>query len=225
MTQHTEVDPRYLAPTWFIDTDDEVVATFAADAVGEATDPHGQAIRLFAAVRDGIRYDPYRVSTDPADYRASAIAQAESAFCVPKAVLLVAVARATAIPARLGFADVRNHLTSDKLRARMGTDVFVFHGYAELRLDGRWVKATPAFDRGLCERFGVRPLVFDGVHDALFHEYDAHGRRHMEYVRERGTYADLPLDEILRTFAEVYAGGGVVDAGAGAGPHDPAFGR
>ena len=28
----------------------------------------------------------------------------------------------------------------------MGTDLFVYHGYAELFLDGKWVKATPAFN-------------------------------------------------------------------------------
>ncbi len=216
-------DERALSPTWFIDADDPAIVDLATRAVGDATSPAEQASRLFVAVRDGVRYDPYRVSSDPADYRASAVARAEAAFCVPKAVLLAAVARACSIPARLGFADVRNHLTSERLRARMGTDLFVFHGYVELWLDGRWVKATPAFDRGLCDRFGVRPLEFDGVHDALFHEFDVHGRRHMEYVHERGTFDDLPLDEILATFATVYGDSLTALGGGSSVPTDRRF--
>jgi hypothetical protein len=86
----------------------------------------------------------------------------------------------------------------------MGTDLFVFHGYAELLLDGSWVKATPAFNLSLCTRFRVRPLEFDGMSDSLFHPFDEDNRRHMEYVRDRGTYADVPAEEIRRVFAETY---------------------
>ena len=99
---------------------------------------------------------------------------------------------------------MRNHLASPKLLALLGTDVFAFHGFVELWLSGRWVKATPAFNLELCERFGVRPLEFDGVHDSLFHQFSVDGRRHMEYVRDRGSFADLPLSSILATFAELY---------------------
>jgi transglutaminase-like putative cysteine protease len=124
-----------------------------------ASDPRERAVALYYAVRDGIRYDPYSVQAAPQAYRASSIVQAPAAFCVPKAILLAAAARDIGIPARLGFADVRNHLASEKLRARMGTDLFVFHGYTDLYLDGGWRKATPAFNRELCSRFGVPPSV------------------------------------------------------------------
>jgi transglutaminase-like putative cysteine protease len=196
----------YLQPTYFLDSDSEVVRRFAAEAIRDAKEPRQRAARLFHAVRDEIRYDPYTVSGDPERYRASATARATSAFCIPKAVLLAAAARAVGIPARLGFADVRNHFSSTRLHALLGTDLFVFHGYAELLLDGRWLKATPAFNRQLCEHFGVAPLEFDGTADALFQPFDSQGRRHMEYVRDRGTTSDLPLDEILRAFRETYSG-------------------
>ncbi len=169
-------------------------------------------MRLFYVVRDGIRYDPYSITSDPDDYRASTVLVQRAAYCIPKAVLLTALARGVGIPARLGFADVRNHLASKKLLARLGTDLFVFHGFTEFWLAGRWVKATPAFNIELCERFGVRPLEFDGHGDALFHEYSADGQRHMEYVAERGSFADLPLAEIMRAFAAHY---GNIPAGAG----------
>lgn len=193
-------------PTDFIDSDSDEVARFAADAFAHApTDDEAEvATALFVAVRDGIRYDPYEVSHDPADYRASSIARSASNWCVPKAVLLTAAARHVGIPARLGFADVRNHLTTERLEARMGTDVFAWHGYSELYIDDRWLKVSSAFNTELCERFGVKALDFDGHHDALMHPYDQAGRRHMEYVRQRGSFDDLPLDAILTDFAVIY---------------------
>jgi transglutaminase-like putative cysteine protease len=202
--RHNKDVHEYLRPTYFLDSDSPAVQRFAADAIRDAQEPRRRAARLFHAVRDNIRYDPYAVSSDPERYRASATAQAGSAFCIPKAVLLAAASRAAGIPSRLGFSDVRNHFSSTRLHALLGTDLFVFHGYAELLLDGRWLKATPAFNRELCERFGVAPLEFDGTADALFQPFDSQGRRHMEYVRDRGTASDLPLAEILRAFRETY---------------------
>ncbi|HEX2199541.1 MAG TPA: transglutaminase domain-containing protein, partial [Burkholderiales bacterium] len=143
-------------------------------------------------------------SPEPDDYVASRVAEMPSAFCIQKAVLLAAAARAIGIPARLGFADVKNHLTSPKLAAVMGSDLFVFHGYTEPHLDGRWVKATPAFNLGLCTKFRVKPLEFDGTADSIFHPFDEDDRRHMEYVRERGSYADVPAEEIKRVFQATY---------------------
>ncbi|MDA3040739.1 MAG: transglutaminase family protein [Actinomycetota bacterium] len=103
-------DPAWLAPTWFIDSDAEIVGAYAADAVGGATDPVDMAVALFHHVRDGIRYDPYNSDNAPEAFRASAVAQSSANWCVPKSVLLAAAARNRGIPARLGFSDVRNHL-------------------------------------------------------------------------------------------------------------------
>lgn len=210
---------QYLRPTRFVDSDSLSVRRRAAEIVAGVTSDEQRAVRLFYAVRDGIWYDPYSITIDPADYRASRILGQQTAYCIPKAVLLTALARAVGIPARLGFADVRNHLASAKLLALLGTDLFVFHGFSEFWLSGRWLKATPAFNIELCERFGVRPLEFDGRSDALFHEFSADGRRHMEYVAERGSFADLPFEEILRAFATYY---GDISSGAGR-DHDELF--
>jgi len=197
------VDPL-LSPTWFIDSDHPDVIEFAERAAGDATDPRDVTVRLFYAVRDGFRYDPYNVDYAPEAFRASAVVGASTNWCVPKSVLLTAAARSRGIPARLGFADVRNHLTSEKLKAQMSSDVFAWHGYSEILLDDGWHKLSTAFNIELCERFGVKTLDFDGTGDALMHPYDQTGRRHMEYIRQRGSYDDLPLAEIMATFAEVY---------------------
>jgi transglutaminase-like putative cysteine protease len=128
-------------------------------------------------------------------------------WCVSKAVLLAACCRSVGIPARLGFADVRNHLTTERLRQRMRTDIFFWHGYTDIFLDGRWVKATPAFNIELCQKFGLLPLEFDGRNDSLYHPFDAAGNRHMEYVNQRGVYSDLPIQEIIETFRREYGFG------------------
>ncbi|WP_439814551.1 transglutaminase-like domain-containing protein [Zavarzinia sp. CC-PAN008] len=196
-------DPT-LASTWFIDADDAKVRAFAAKAVEGVEGEKARALALYYAVRDQIRYDPYKVDYSKPGFRASRCLETGNGFCITKAALLAAVARAEGIPARLGFADVRNHLTTDRMKEQMKTDLFVFHGFTELFLDGKWVKATPAFNLALCEKVGVKPLEFDGETDSIFHPFDNSGRKHMEYVRERGTYDDLPYDEIMTTFTEVY---------------------
>ncbi len=196
--------PEDLSPTFFLDFEHPDVAGFATRVTSGAPDERAAARALFAAVRDEIRYDPYRLPTEAEDYRASAVLRAGQAFCVGKAVLLCAAARAVDIPARLGFADVRNHLQSERLAALMGTDLFVYHGYSVLYVGEAWRKASPAFNAGLCARFGVAPLDFDGSSDALLHAYTGDGRRHMEYVTDHGTRADLPLDEVLGAIRAAY---------------------
>ena len=88
----------------------------------------------------------------------------------------------------------------------MGTDVFYWHGYTEVRLHGKWVKATPVFNIELCERFRLKPLEFDGLEDSIYHPFDLDGRQHMEYLNFRGEYADLPFEEMKRDFAKYYPG-------------------
>jgi len=195
-----------LTPTSFLDSDDPAVVAFAEKVCAEAgaVSERDKAVALFLAVRDGWRYDPYSSSRDAGDYRASTVLARASAYCIPKAVLLSALCRAVGIPARLGFADVRNHLQSEKLRERMGTDLFLYHGFSEIWLDGQWRKVSSAFNKELCERFGTKVLEFDGVSDALMHPFDTSGNRHMEYVRQRGSFVDLPFDEIMAAFDEAY---------------------
>ena len=194
----------WLRPTPFVDSEAPGVVTFARAAGGGDMDLRRRAVSLYYAVRDRIAYTPYCDFRSPDTYRASAVLARGAGFCVGKAALLAAAARAEGIPARLRFADVRNHLCTPRLRALIGGDVFYYHGYVELALGDRWVKATPAFDRTLCDRFGVLPLEFDGREDSIFQPYDRAGRRHMEYLRDRGVLSDVPVADIAATFAREY---------------------
>jgi transglutaminase-like putative cysteine protease len=192
-----------LAATGLVDADHPAVREFAARHAGAGTDRE-RAVRLYDAVRDGFRYDPYRVDLRPEGMRASAVLANGHGWCVPKAALLAAACRASGIPARVGFADVRNHLSTERMRASMDTDVFVWHGFTEIWLDGAWRKATPAFNIELCDRFGLLPLEFDGIADSIYHPFDKAGQRHMEYLQERGSYTDIPLERLVEDFRKVY---------------------
>lgn len=194
----------YLRPGRYVDSDHPAVLAFAREHAGHLENPLEKAVALYYAVRDQLLYDPYRIDQSPAGFTASRCLENGYGYCVTKAALLAAVGRAAGIPTRLGYADVRNHLTSPRLRDRMGTDLFSFHGYTDMYLDGRWVKATPAFNLSLCRKTGVLPLEFDGREDSIFHPLDTAGRRHMEYVLDRGVYADVPREDIMATWRELY---------------------
>ncbi len=195
---------KYLEPTAILDSDHPEVVAFARKHGDEKGDARAVAVALYYAVRDGIRYDPYNASAEVESLRASSVLASGRGWCVTKAVLLSAACRSLGIPARLGFADVRNHLSTERLRETMKTDVFYYHGYSSIYLDGGWLKATPAFNIELCEKFRLLPLEFDGTEDSIYHAFDVDGRKHMEYIRDRGEFADVPLEDLQRTLREHY---------------------
>jgi len=195
---------EWLSSARFIDSDAPAVAAFAKKAIAGIEGEKDKVLQLYRTIRDEIVYDPYVNFSDPACFRASGVLASGRGFCIGKAALLAATTRAIGVPARVGYADVRNHLTSRRLYERIKTDLFIWHSYADLNVCGRWVKATPAFDLALCERVGIKPLEFDGENDSLFHPFDREGRRHMEYLRDRGTFADVPFETIQEAFSHAY---------------------
>lgn len=200
-----EIGPEYMQPTEFFDFDVEAVRDFAFASVRDAASAREKAVRLFYAVRDAIRYDPYSISMDRDTYKASHVLRTRAGFCLPKANLLIACARATGIPAGIGLADVLNHLCTERLRRMMGgRELFLHHGYAVLHIEGRWLKVAPAFNIELCDRFGVLPTEFTGDDHALLQQYDAAGRHHMEYVTEHGIWSDFPFDRVIGDFRAYY---------------------
>ena len=192
------VDPATTRPDRHVDSDHPAVVAYARRHAADLPDKQA-AVALYYAVRDDFRYNPWRVGLTPDDYRASAVLQRDPAegHCIDKALLLAACARAVGIPARLHFANVRNHVGTARLEEKLGTDLLVFHGYTELFLGERWVAATPAFNRALCERLGVAPLEFDGEHDSIFQAYDREAGRFMEYVTDHGSFDTIPYEQMM----------------------------
>ncbi|MFI7011261.1 transglutaminase family protein [Streptomyces sp. NPDC050145] len=190
--------PNALRPTEFLDHESDEVRDFVAAALpaGPGT-PTESAVALYHAVRDGIRYEVYGADLSREGLRASQVVRAGSGMCLHKSVLFAAGLRSLGVPARLVLADVRNHLASERLKELVGGDVFHQHGLTSVHLEGRWVKATPVFNKKLCRLYRMAPLDFDGTGDSLYHPFDSEGRRHMEFLRFHGEFDDLPYERIL----------------------------
>jgi hypothetical protein len=201
------MDPmeKYLKPTPTVDCDSKSIENKAQTLTSGRQGVTDKAKSLFYFVRDEIKYTPLPVHLLE-DYRASKTLEGRKGFCVEKAALLVALARAVGIPARVHLADIRNHLIPDRLRELIGTDLFSYHGYSELYIEGKWVKATPAFDLKMCQENRIIPVEFDGKHNAMFHSHNLDGKLHIEYVQDHGYRADVPVEEILAAWAPLYFG-------------------
>jgi transglutaminase-like putative cysteine protease len=196
---------EFLAPTEIIDSDNETIVDYAMGAIKDLDDDQiSKAVSLYYAVRDPIWYNPYLPFYRPEHYRASNVLRKGQAFCVGKASLLCALGRASKIPSRVGFATVRNHLATKQLLEFLGSNLFVYHGFVEFYLKGKWVKATPAFNLELCKRHKVIPLEFDGHDDSIFHPFNSEKKQFMEYVADHGSYADIPVDEIAAGWEKTY---------------------
>lgn len=195
---------EYLKPTYFIDSDSDIVKNIAFDITRDSENIREKAIDIFYWARDKITYDAYSLTSMRRNYKASKIMQEGRGWCVQKAIVLAALARAVNIPAKLHFADIRNYQTPDKLKEKIGTNIFLYHGFTDLYVDGKWIKATPAFNKELCEKFGYKTVEFDGIHDAILPDKTLNGEKYVEYLMDRGTDHDLPFKEIFKTFFEEY---------------------
>jgi transglutaminase-like putative cysteine protease len=198
------VAKEYLRPSRFINSDHPAILERVEALIDPLASDLANAVTLYYSVRDGIRYNPYLLDMDKCAFMADHTLAAGEGWCVTKGILLAALCRAAGIPARVGYADVRNHLSTERLRATMKTDVFYFHGYTSIYLNERWVKATPAFNIELCKKFGLKPLEFNGLEDSLYHQFDMAGNRHMEYLNDRGEHLDLPYEELISVFRVNY---------------------
>ncbi len=195
----------YLRPTEILDSDHPDIQAYARENTRNTGDDSvPKAVNLYYAVRDHIRYDPYRPFHRPDHYRASTVLKTGRGFCISKAGLLCALGRACGIPSRIGFADVCNHIANRQLLDYLGSNRFVYHGYTEFFLNGRWVKCTPAFNIELCRKHRVEPLEFNGVEDSIFHAYSEDNRKFMEYLTYHGEYADIPVEEIVAAWKTEY---------------------
>lgn len=198
----SDTDRVYLAPAEFVDSDHTTVRERAETVAQAATTDREKAVAFFVHVRD-LRYgapDFDRLES----FKASTVLREGGGYCVPKASAFVALCRASSIPARLAFADVTNHLATPRTLELMGGELFTWHGYAEVLLDGHWLKASPTFDSKLCARMGVAPLTFDGISDAHLQASDASGRTFMSYDRLHGTFHDVPARFLAREMPRLY---------------------
>ena len=197
---------QYLQETEFFDISSDYVQETLEKLELNGLSEKETAIKLFYHVRDSIGYSIKPVNLEKYTYTASLVLQQKKSFCIPKAIALGTLARAAGIPSRIHFVDFINHRLSDDLEKMWGTKVMAAHCYTELYIENKWVKATPALDKAICDRHNFKTVEFDGENDALLHSLDRDGNPHAEYVKDRGTQPDMSLRLVASVFKEVYDG-------------------
>ncbi len=162
-----------------------------------------KAIKLFYYVRDNFKYKVTLDFTTPNILKASTTLKQGYGHCVRKAILLTAFGRAAGIPTRLHFVDLKNHLLRPEWIEKLGEKI-IYHGFVEFYLNGKWVKASPAYDKDLCIRYNYYITEFNGKDDALFKSTDISGNNFMDYIKDRGTFAKVPYIRIVSTWFKYY---------------------
>ena len=188
---------QFLMPAPGIQCEHPEVFKLARDiARGSANDVEA-ARRLFNFARDQVRYSVRVPFWELDEFLALNTLARGCGFCVQKAALLAALARAIGIPARLGFADIQNHQVRGPLAELTPEGIIRYHCFTEWFVGGRWLKATPSFDRGLSQELGWRLVEFDPQADALLPATDLEGKPHISYLRYHGWRLGVPLDEFM----------------------------
>jgi len=196
---------QYLQPTTFFDYHHPSVSEYFStlSLPSEASDIE-KAVAIYYAVRDDFRYETSSAFDGVPTFAASFCFKQMQGYCLPKASLMIALCRKAGLPARIGLADVKNHLANPQIIEMLRSEIFSMHGYVEIFLSGKWVKATPAFDDALCQRNNIKPLAFNGIDDSIFHEFTPGGDKHMEYLVDHGHFEDMPVTFIHQNFAKHY---------------------
>lgn len=195
---------EYLKPTYFYNFKHPSIQELIAPFIYNSLSVNEKAAGLYLKVRDGWRYNPNIISLEKKGYRASNLINREHGHCIDKAIILIAGLRGLGIPARINLAKVKNHIAAEKVIEKLGTDELTPHGNAEMFLNGKWLKATPAFNKELCRFCNVEPLAFDGSRDSIFQEFNQSGGQFMEYLEDYGSFEDFPFDFVLETMKSNY---------------------
>lgn len=195
----------YTRASYFINSDNSDVINYAKKHTCPDDSPKEKAVKLYNAVRDNFYYDPYKLDFKKESMRAGYLINQKKAYCIEKAIILAAVYRSVGLPARVGFANVRNHIGTERLEKFLGTNLLVFHGYTQVKINSKWLKATPAFNKELCDKLNVSVLEFDAEQNSIFQEFDKKGSKYMNYEHYYGEFADLPYDLMMREMKKHYA--------------------
>lgn len=197
---------EHLQPTEIIDSDAPAIVERVREIkAGCMTDSTVElACKLFLFARDGVPFSRFVKVGTREDFKASVTLQRNKGYCGQKGVLLAALARAAGIPARIGLADIANHAVAPQMLKLLKTNIFKVHVFVEMLVEGRWVRATPAFDTSTCSRVGWPVVQFDGRSDGMLSPELGNGDRYIEYVKFYGVFDDFPYDLVMQEMYSFY---------------------
>ncbi len=190
--------------TYFYDYEHPIIQEIVEEFKDDSLHAKEKAVKLYLKIRDGWRYNPYDISFNEEALKASNIAQKSHGHCIDKSILYITCLRALGIPAKLHLAKVKNHIAVERLTEKFGTNELTPHGMVDVYLNGKWIKATPAFNAELCRLTGVDPLPFDGENDSIFQQFNEDGDEFMEYLEDYGSFEDVPTTFIYENMKENY---------------------
>jgi len=148
MTAPADTMQTYLAATELCDCDNPWLRAKAAETTQGADTPTEKAVRIFAYVRDAVRFGLAFTRS-----KASQTLKRGYGECGNKTNAQVALLRAAGIPARFRWVRARSavlhHLVADFVYKQMPPTAS--HFWAECYLDGRWVSCEALLDRPLYE--------------------------------------------------------------------------
>lgn len=156
----------YLRPTAIIDSDSEHLLETAARVIEGARDQRDAVKRIFHYVRDDILYG--RI---PLETKASDVIRKKRGNCTNKSVLLVAMARASGIPARMHYFNITGETIKPLMHPILWPilpDVIPLNARADVFLNDRWItletELDPELYRGLRAKGLIEPteLEWDG---------------------------------------------------------------
>ncbi|WP_299621011.1 transglutaminase family protein [uncultured Tenacibaculum sp.] len=197
------MENTYLQSSFYLDYDNPVIQDVVENFRYLNTEQE-KIEQLYLFVRDNWRYNAYNIGLTANHFKASTIAKKKDGHCVDKSILYITCLRALNIPARLRLAKVSNHIAIEKLIEKLGSNEIAPHGLTEVFYNGNWVKCSPAFNKELCDKFQVDVLDFNGSEDSVFQEFNNKDQKFMTYLEDYGSFEDVPLDFIKKTFQDNY---------------------
>ena len=182
-----------LRPTYCIDSDAKPIVRKASELTASIRNSRDKVLRIFAFVRDEIPYNFAPDVRNRSHFKASHTLEMGNGFCMQKAALFAALCRASGIPARIGFQDIRDYMIVGDFLRLMGTNELSHHGMNAVFLNGRWVMADCTLDSGLANRKRYRLVEFDGARHALLPKTSRTGKPHFDILKQYRFYNDTPL--------------------------------
>lgn len=182
---------QFLKPTEYIDSDNPDIVAKARELTRDCKSDKEKLERIYYFVRE-MPYDilaSFRYLAE-GKRKASDVVRAGHAFCMGKASSFVALCRAAAIPARIGFQQLHcpdKPFMSEEVRQLWGDRTLPWHSLGEAYLKGKWLKLDATIHSEFAKAKG-RPYTqeFDGERDIPTVEGPI--------IKDLDSYADYPKD-------------------------------